>query len=263
MMINSLEGKSAIAWIKKSYKLYKVNPMPLTLIGVILPFLPFAFGKVIPILGFFVGEYIQLILGIGFYRICKSLQSEGAFDLKDLFKDFGDSRICQSLLTLQLIKYLMLILGIGFLVVIDIYLGLTSKDLMGILQIINTHTLYLIPDSIWIILFMNVSLLLIGLMLGGTALFFAPPLIAFEQLSIMSAFKQSLRANFTNMWPFIIFFLVAIPILLLGILTIGLGFFIIIPVFSIVMFLAYEDLFSQKTETKGKLKVYYNPSMHL
>jgi uncharacterized membrane protein len=150
---------------------------------------------------------------------------------------------------------LLLILGLGCLVGIDIFLGLTSKDLMGLLQIVNTNTLYLIPDSIWIIIFINISLLLIGLMLGSAALFFAPPLIAFEQLSIKNAFKQSLRANFTNIWPFLTFFLIAIPILLLGILTLGVGFFVITPVFSIAMYVAYEDLFSKKTETRVKRKM--------
>lgn len=245
MIINSLSSSRGVVWIKEAYQIYKQNALLWTLVTFGIFFVPVVLGKILPLSGSLLGDYVQTLLGLGIYRLCKTSKQKEPFDIKLLFNDFSDSNVCLSILWLKGVTYLGLLFIVGVVVILDIFLGVTSKDVMSLVQIINSKTLYLIPDSFFIILGINLSLIVTWLMFGGAALAFASPLIAFQKKGVLTALKLSLAANFKNIGPFSMLFLAAIPLLILCVLTAGIGFLVVAPIFSIALVLAYEDIFSE------------------
>ncbi len=244
MLINSLPSARGSAWFKEAYQIYKQNALLWTLVTFAIIFVPVAFGKILPFVGSIFGDYVQTLLGLGVYRLCNNLKHKGPFDIKLLFTDFSNSNLCLSILWLKCITYVGILLVFGSIVVLDLFLGVTSKDVISLVQIINSKTLYLIPDSFYVIFAINIGILAVGLMFAGAALAFASPLIAFKQKGVLNSLKLSIAANFKNIGPFLVMFLMAILMLFLCLLTLGLAFLVIVPIFSISLFLAYEEIFS-------------------
>jgi uncharacterized membrane protein len=75
------------------------------------------------------------------------------------------------------------------------------------------------------------------------AMFFAPGLVALNDVPLMRSFKLSFLACLKNILSFLVFGLVAIVMVIAGILPFGLGLLLVLPILAISIYLAYRDIF--------------------
>jgi uncharacterized membrane protein len=75
------------------------------------------------------------------------------------------------------------------------------------------------------------------------AVWFAPSLIALNELAPVAALKASFFACLNNWLPFVIYGVVLMVLSLVSIATAGLGFLVLIPVGIASVYTAYRDIF--------------------
>ena len=75
------------------------------------------------------------------------------------------------------------------------------------------------------------------------AVYFAPALVALNEVPVLRAFKLSFQGGWRNILPFLVFGLVALALSLASLLTLGLALLVLIPVLIIATYLAYRDIY--------------------
>jgi uncharacterized membrane protein YesL len=88
-----------------------------------------------------------------------------------------------------------------------------------------------------------VFLALAALSVVKAAFWFAPPLIAFHDMSATQSIRWSIYAAIANLVPMIVYGLALVAMMLFGILTWGLAFLVVIPVMAISTFVGYREVF--------------------
>ena len=95
--------------------------------------------------------------------------------------------------------------------------------------------------------------MLLGVLLGclvflalivpvAMAIWFAPALIALNGMSAIDAMKLSFKACWVNIIPFLVYGLVLIGLSLLALLTLGLGYIVLLPVMYISYYTSYREV---------------------
>ncbi|NKC13832.1 MAG: hypothetical protein GKR94_17080 [Gammaproteobacteria bacterium] len=74
-------------------------------------------------------------------------------------------------------------------------------------------------------------------------LWFAPALVLLHGVPPIEAMKQSFAGCLRNFLPFFLYSLVYIPLALVALIPIGLGFFILVPVYMISLYTSYRDIY--------------------
>ena len=92
----------------------------------------------------------------------------------------------------------------------------------------------------WLVLLMVVLAILVPLFMAGL---FAAPLVFFHGLSALAALRCSLQGCWRNAWPLTWWSLIIMLLVLVGVLLLGVGLLVVIPVSSYSLYLAYRDIF--------------------
>jgi hypothetical protein len=79
------------------------------------------------------------------------------------------------------------------------------------------------------------------------ALWFAPALVTFHDLSGVEALRASFRACLVNVMPFLLYGVITFAMLLLIPATVGLAIIILIPTLVATIYTGYKDIFVTKT----------------
>lgn len=74
------------------------------------------------------------------------------------------------------------------------------------------------------------------------AMWFAPVLILFHEMSAIEAMKLSFKACVRNILPFLVYGLVMLLLMVLAALPLGLGYFVMLPLGFIIIYVAYKDI---------------------
>lgn len=249
MNVISVPTRRGIDWIKQAWQLYKAQPLPWTLATLLLLATPILIGSLVPLLGSLLGDFVQTLMGIGFYRLCRAARTKQEFDWKLLFIDLNNSKLCFDILWLKSLIALSVLLMIGLIAGSNMWLGITGKDVVSLAQIIHTKTFYLIPKSLLMILLIDAFVLMLFGALLGMAITFAAPLIAFHDQTATKALRESLRANIKNVGPFLILFLASLPLFVLAVLPMGLGLLVMMPLMLLSLCLAFDEIFSASTNS--------------
>jgi len=85
------------------------------------------------------------------------------------------------------------------------------------------------------------GLLLLSVVKG--AFLFAPQLIAFHGMAATQAIRWSVYAAISNLLPLLVYGASLVGLMMLGIITWGLGFLVVIPMMVISTFTAYREVF--------------------
>jgi hypothetical protein len=75
------------------------------------------------------------------------------------------------------------------------------------------------------------------------ALWFAPPLILFNNLSAVDAVKLSFSACLRNILPFLIFGLIGFGLSIIAAIPFGLGYLVLVPVMVCAQYCSHKDIF--------------------
>ena len=74
------------------------------------------------------------------------------------------------------------------------------------------------------------------------AVWFAPALVILNDVGPVEAMKLSFRACLRNIWPYLIYGLVWIPILIIAVIPLGLGLLVVYPAMMASIYVAYRDI---------------------
>lgn len=76
------------------------------------------------------------------------------------------------------------------------------------------------------------------------AMWFAPALVVLESCGVFKAMKLSLIGCLKNILPLLVYFIVAMVIMVAGLIPFGLGLLIVMPVLLISVYTGYKDIYS-------------------
>lgn len=227
---NSLSAGSGVSWVGESWQIFKARP--LLWIGLLFAYIGFALVmgilSAIPILGFFANVAMGIIIPMlmaGIYYIAYGVENGDDVAFGDVtiafsqgkFRDFFFLWLWQFLIMLGLV-----VIIAGLTSVLDISLESTNDPMMTILL--------LLISLAFIILIAMMSI-------------FSPIFVLFHDLEAWDAMKLSLKGCFKNMLPFLLNGIMFGLLFIVGLITLGLGFFVIAPMMIITIYVAYRQIF--------------------
>jgi len=80
------------------------------------------------------------------------------------------------------------------------------------------------------------------------AYWFAPALVVLRNMTAMDAMKLSFLGSLRNMWPFLIYGVIAFILMMIAMIPFGLGMLILVPVLNASIYLGYKDIFPAEAE---------------
>jgi len=214
--INIVPIGNGLAWITAGFQLMKVHPFAWIIASTVAILINGAVGA-IPEAGPFLSLAIWPVL-FGGLMVGAHRQSEGeSFSGFSFLNGLSAQPVQLMLVGAAYLLFYGLIIGamIGFFILIGDELGVT--------------TIFIIVTSA------SFPPLMI--------LFFAPTLVAVNNLSAFQACKLSLMGGLRNALPFILFNVGLIFILILGAIALGVGILVSLPIAVASMYAAYRDIF--------------------
>jgi len=229
-------------WVRDAWGLFKGRPwawigafLVYVLISIVLNAVPYSLGGILmialgPILagGLMIGAQVQ--------------QQGGGFQVAHLFAGF--QRNPGSLALVGVATYglaILLLLAIALLGVLAAYL-LFGPDFIAGIDHKSFDPSQLGPENMVFVLLPVLLLLLVFVPLG-MATFFAPVLVALNEVPVLRSFTLSFQGCWRNILPFLVFGLAALGLSLASILTLGLALFVLVPVLIIASYMAYRDIY--------------------
>lgn len=231
---SSLNAGSGISWVGEAWQIFKARP--LLWIGLILAYIGFIFVmgvlSIIPLLGFVANIAIGIIVPMlmaGVYYIAYCIDNDEDVSFGDVTIAFSQGKT-KDFIFLWLWQFLMMLgFGVGFGIVFAIMFFVFG---------ISPETMENSLITILLLLIMLAFIIPIAMMS-----IFSPILILFHDLEAWDAMKLSLKGCMRNILPFLLNGIMFGLLSIVGIITLGLGFFVIAPIMMICMYIAYRQIF--------------------
>ncbi|WP_295456679.1 BPSS1780 family membrane protein [uncultured Thiodictyon sp.] len=226
-------------WIAEAWALFADRPwawigatLLLFVISFALNFVPFVGGLAMVVLGpIFTGG---LMIG------AHTQHQGGGFTVKQLFVAFerqpGDLAWIGAA---NLGVTILIVLFVG--VSVAIALALAGPDLTAATHHEGFDPAQLAQLGPLVLVFM-LCCVLVGF-LWTMCILFAPALVALNEVPVLSAFSLSFQGCWRNVLSFLVFGLVAMALSLACVLTLGLGFLVLVPLLTIAIYMAYRDIY--------------------
>lgn len=230
-------------WIAEAWPLFKDHPG--AWIGaVLLCYLILIALSLVPLIGGLATTVSGPILTAGL-MIGAHLQFRGeGFAVSHLFAGFATR---PGPLALVGLAYLLFAIGIG-LVIFGLFMAMLASGGMAMdAAMMDPNTLD--PETIDSFAMMGPAFalpVLVAMLLSiplAMAMFFAPLLVALNDVPVLQSFKLSFMGCLKNLLPFLIFGLIAMALIFVGSLPLMLGLLIVMPLLTIAVYLAYQDIF--------------------
>lgn len=230
---NALAFSDGVSWISEAWQIFMERPALWLVVGLIhliimtiLAFIPFLGGLIMGIIApIFLAGMAYISYGI------ENQEEVGVGDLfigfKTNFLDFLLMWIWQILLAILIIvpMAVVLIIAVGG---VGVLAGGDVSGLSGLMiaLIVLIALLFVVPILLMIV--------------------FSPILIVFHELSAWSAMKLSLKACLKNMMPFLLYGFITLIMLVVSMLTFGLGAIVLTPLISISTYVAYKQILTNQ-----------------
>jgi uncharacterized membrane protein len=219
------------AWLAEGWHLFRRAPT--VWIGFSLGWMVITLGLVlVPLVGGVVANLLQPIFFAGFALAAAKQLSGQPIEMVDLFSGFR--RPLKPLVNLGAIL-LMAELAIFFLMSI---LGLPGTGGSGAEAMTMSDYVQLLEGKEWILL---VGFLLTAFVKG--ALWFAPALLAFHDISTAHAIRWSLFAALSNMGAMLAYGIVLMAVFIAAVIPWGLGLLVVVPIMVASTYTGYRDVF--------------------
>lgn len=191
-------------------------------------------AQFVPIVGpLAVALFYPVILG-GFVLGCDAMRQGTRFEVGHLFAGF--QRHTGKLVALGALS---LAMGVISVIIMVLIVGTSVLPLFvgGAEPTPEEVASMLLPMLLAVLVIMAVSLPL------SMAYLFAIPLIVLRDSGVLSALQTSFFACLKNILPFLVWSLILFGLALLTPLTLFLGFFILVPVSMVSLYISYRDVF--------------------
>lgn len=243
---------AGVQWLGRGFTLFGQAPLPWLAIAVVFCVVYFA-ASMLPGLGWLATSLLGVVFAGGIMVVCRHQVAGEGVRLSDLFTAMQQH--LGGLITLGAIY-----LGAGMLLVVILVLcALPLVLMMGLSvdQLSQAAESGVVEPQL---LLMVTLLLLIGMALYlplAMAMWFAPALVVLDRQQPLTALTLSFSACMRNMLPFLLYGLLLVPLMLVVVMTVGIGLVVTLPVIYASTYAAYVDIFGTQAEAavEGRIVV--------
>jgi len=240
---------AAMGWISKGWTLFKLQPVPWLLLGaaLLLCLIVVFVVALIPILGSLVQMVVQFgmifvmpAILAGFYMAMDRVNRGEQIEFGQLFGGFRTNfgqLVMVGLLNFgaSMIFGIIFAIGIGIVVASTIGLGAFTGQSGGNMDAFGVVAIVLIAI---LVLFAIVAGFVINMLF-----WFAPMLVAMNNMTAVDAVKLSWKASKLNFGGYLVYMLLTMLLVLAGYITCGLGLLVVMPVLVGASYSAYREIF--------------------
>ena len=217
---------NAFEWLRQGWAFFISHPAQWLVLLVIILGL-----HIVPLVGTLAANLLTPLLGAGLLHACRKAADGNAPELGDLFIGFKQN-------TNNLVMLGVLYMG-GMLLIFALIFVLGGGSMAGGLMLGSPVGVGLMLGGVIFSLLLSLALSVPLFM----ALWFAPALVLFNNMSPVEALKASFNASLRNTMPFIVYGLVVLVLAFFAALPLGLGFLVLIPVLVGSAYESYRDIF--------------------
>ncbi len=232
---HSVPAGNGWSWIAGGWNYFKQNP--LAWIGAIIVwFVMMMAATIIPLIGPLAVNLLTPVIMAGFMLGANEQREGGSFGLRHLFAGFSTNAGKLILVGLFYLIGMFLIMTVVAMVV-----GGSLFASMGQLTAAEAN-----PEIAAAMMgpFLLAMLIAMALMMPLLmAYWFAPALVAFEDLGAFEAMKLSFRGCLKNVLPFLVYSVVAFALAFIAMIPFGLGMLVMAPVMIAAMYVSYRDIY--------------------
>lgn len=237
MNARSVSAGNGMQWIADGFNLFAKNAGMWIVLAVLL-FIGVVVVALIPLLGGLALAVLWPVLVAGLLLGCRALDNGQPLEIQHLWAGFqsGDRLMPLILVGVAYLVASVVIMGIAFAAIgvpaLQSIRAGGSPDLGAVLALMG---------SMLIGLLIALALLVPVMM----ALWFAPPLILFNNMGAVDAMKLSFAACLRNIVPFLIYGVIAFILNIVAAIPFGLGYLVLIPVMVCSLYVSYKDVFAE------------------
>ncbi|MEL0034887.1 MAG: BPSS1780 family membrane protein [Gammaproteobacteria bacterium] len=243
---NKLAITQGLSWISRSFSLFGKGAgiwivMLLLFVGINLGLTMVPFLELLP-------TVLAPGFTVGFYIGCRAIQKGEMLQIDYLFHGFKQKG--RLLIRLGLFFFLWNIV-IYLITSLFLQMNLTDEQarLLSAAQTQEQMAKLLTDDPALMSTILNAALVAIIMTIPLImASWFSPALVAFHEVPPLKAMTLSLKAFNRNLLPFVLYFLIMLPLTVLAFIPLALGLLIILPVIIISQYVSYQAVFPSPTE---------------
>ena len=221
---------NAFEWVRQGWGIFMANPAQWLVITIILLVLIFGLN-IVPLVGTLAANLLIPLLGAGMLQASKKANNGDTLDVNDLFVGFKQNS--SNLLMLGVLYML------GMLMIFLLVAALGGGSMVGGMMMGQPAGLGLAFGGLIFAMLLSMALSVPVFM----AIWFAPALVLFNNMSPLDALKASFNACLKNVFPFLIYGVIVLVLSFFAALPVGLGFLLLIPVLSGSVYASYRDVF--------------------
>jgi hypothetical protein len=228
--VAELAASRGAQWIGQSFRLFRAAP--LAWIGLCAAWLSITLALImIPFLGGVLANFLQPVFFASF-AIAAFRQAAGErVVIGDLFGGFR--RNVRALVNLGAVLLIVEIGIFALMALLGLPVGGPSDQPFTVEEYVE-----MLKGKEWIL---AVGFLLTVIVKG--ALWFAPPLIAFHDMSTLHAIRWSVYAALANLGAMMVYGSLLLALLFVGLIPWALGLIVVIPLMAISTFVGYREVF--------------------
>lgn len=232
--IRVVDAGRGVVWLREGRDYFMSTPGVWLII--VLVFLVFTIGlSFIPMVGALNAILVPLLAG-GIMYGCRAVARGDRLEFRHLLEGFEHNT--PNLLLLGLVNLAMSVAAVAII-------------FMVVVGVLGTAVLAAVVDESWSGPTAMAGLLLVVVLAAALsvpltmAMWFAPALIAFHNLSPLEATKLSFLACAHNVVAFLVYGLILVPLTLCALLPLGLGLLVLAPVVWASIYVSYVDVFER------------------
>lgn len=234
-----MEAGRGWTWVKQGFQLIMRNPLmsiSLAIIGMMATFIALS----LPVFGPLAAVLLMPVLLAGYMRVCRALEEDEEAELPFLFEGFR--RETGHLIALGGFAVLGLLAASVVMILIG---GEALKTLLEGFQTANdpqalVEAMWAAGSGVALSLLVGFSLVFVLMM----ALQFAPMLVFFSGVPVVTAMRASLSGTLRNIIPYTIYnIIMQLIAVALSILPYNLGLLVLLPLGLTSLYVAYRNIF--------------------
>ncbi len=226
-------------WWSEGWRYFTASPVVWIVIAIL--YLAIMIGlAVIPVIGQIASMLLHPALTAGLMIGCRAQDRGGELAVGHLFAGFGERLSPLVVLALLYLAGWIVIWIITVSLVVAVIGGGTLGALLSG-NAVQAGIAMLSALSLGALVVLLVALLLMVPLL--MAIWFAPALVVLRGDEPFAAMKTSFNACLRNVAPFLVYGLVGLLLAILATIPLGLGWFVLAPVYATSLYASYKDIF--------------------
>jgi len=229
----SVPASNGLAWIGQGWWYFRESPGG-WILAVVVWFALSAAGGLIPFVGGIAMTLLGPVLMAGFMLGCKEQEEGGVFTVSHLFAGFSHNT---GQLVLVAVLYMAMFILVGVVFAVGMFFSL------GGIGLEDPQAMEMAKEGPGLGFILVAALLFICSIMIAMTYIFAPPLVAIENLNAIEAMKLSFKGCLMNLLPLFLFAVAAVLLMLIGLLPLGLGMLVVMPMLTASGYAAYRDIY--------------------